>query len=553
MVSGDVSDSAWRPPAEAPGQVEQLDGYDGLVEVGRGGDSIVYRARQVSIGRDVAVKVLLVDDEERAARFAREIEITVDLGRQHPNVVTVLATGTTASGRPAIVMDFCEGGTLHDRLKAHGPLPVEEVTRIGEVLADALSFAHDRGILHRDVKPQNVLVLPTSWVLADFGIARLVDSDHTSSAETFTYRHAAPQILDGYPPTAADDIWSLGSTLYTLLDGRPPFASDDPDDDSALAYLRRARTEPHRPLTGPGTERIAGIIDRCLAKDVGERWATAGDLRDALQRLRRSAWEPGATPAGADSTAPRRPSPAAPPPVPTPDLPDEPAPPISAVPVAPAPVPSPEPEPPPVALSAVSHAAGVPADAEPTGAGFLDRTGAGPSAGRPPRAPDADHDPSGRRSRVPLILGAAALVIGLVLGVIGAILRSDGDGGGASAETTPTETQATIPSLTAEPSDAPTFSGDPNPELELVLQRVEPDGTSAIRAKWTDPSKGTGTFVLHQVSPVEELVGSFATGQTEGQAVYPVPLGESCYYMTVHVVGEGFGISNQMCVVRQRP
>ena len=81
---------------------------------------------------------------------------------------------------------------------AFGPLPAEEVGRIGAVLADALSFAHERGVLHRDVKPQNVLVLPTSWVLADFGIARLVDSEHTSSAETFTYRHAAPQILDGH-------------------------------------------------------------------------------------------------------------------------------------------------------------------------------------------------------------------------------------------------------------------------------------------------------------------------------------------------------------------
>lgn len=94
----------------------------------------------------MSIKVLNVDDEARAARFAREVEITLDLGRQHPNIVTVLATGITGSGRPAIVMEFYPGGTLHDRLREFGPLPVDEVVRIGMVLADALSFAHDRGV-----------------------------------------------------------------------------------------------------------------------------------------------------------------------------------------------------------------------------------------------------------------------------------------------------------------------------------------------------------------------------------------------------------------------
>src|SRR4051794_15414529 len=132
MTSGasggaDGSDDAWRPPEPVRATVgEQLDGYTDLVEIGRGGDSVVYRARETSLGREVAIKVLSLDttsDPTRAARFAREIEITVQLGRQHPNIVTVLATGTTTSGRPAVVMDFFEGGTLHDRLRAHGPLP----------------------------------------------------------------------------------------------------------------------------------------------------------------------------------------------------------------------------------------------------------------------------------------------------------------------------------------------------------------------------------------------------------------------------------------------
>ena len=299
-MTGDGSGhAAWKPPAPSAVEpaTESLTGYSDLHQIGVGGDSVVYRATEDSLGRDVAIKVLDVDDEARSARFAREVEITLDLGRQHPNIVTVLATGITGSGRPAIVMEFYPGGTLHDRLREFGPLPVDEVVRIGLVLADALSFAHDRGVLHRDVKPQNVLVLPTSWVLADFGIARLVDSEHTSSVETFTYRHASPQVLDGHAPTAADDIWSLGSTLYTLVDGRPPFASDDPDNDSALAYLRRARIEPHRPLAVPGAEALAAVIDRCLVKEVDDRWSSAGELHDALLGLRHRTWEPGsATP-----------------------------------------------------------------------------------------------------------------------------------------------------------------------------------------------------------------------------------------------------------------
>lgn len=286
-------DAAWRPPTppvgagggngSSGGADDLLPGYDSAVELARGGDSVVHRARQRALGRDVAVKVVQVDDAATRARFERELEITVRLGRQHPNIITVIDTGVTEQGHPAIVMDLVERGSLHDVLVATGPLPVADVVRVGAVIADALSFAHSQGVLHRDVKPQNILVLPTSYVLSDFGISRLADSGHTASVERFSYRHAAPQVLDGHAPTAADDIWSLGSTLHTLLDGRAPFASDDPDEDTALAYLRRARTEEPRELRRADVPpALLDVIARCLRKEPSERFATAEELHRAL-------------------------------------------------------------------------------------------------------------------------------------------------------------------------------------------------------------------------------------------------------------------------------
>jgi serine/threonine protein kinase len=562
-------DDAWRPPAPSePPAPEHLDGYADLVEVGRGGDSVVYRGREVALGRDVAIKVLSLDtagDPARAARFAREIEITVQLGRQHPNIVTVLATGTTASGKPAVVMDFFEGGTLHDRLRAHGPLPAEEVGRIGEVLADALSFAHERGVLHRDVKPQNVLVLPTSWVLADFGIARLVGSEHTSSAETFTYRHAAPQILDGHPPTAADDIWSLGSTLFTLLDGRPPFASDDPDEDSALAYLRRARTEEPRPLTVPGSERIAPVIERCLSKDVAGRWASAAELRDALQALRASAWQPAGgaragsltldKPAAPPSAYPPPPPPPTgghtptPTPTPTQTQTQTPAPgspyagpirPISPSPIGPRTDPV---EPAPVALSAVSHVVRTP-DADTTGTGVVDPTGAPPP---PATAPGTVDDEPPRRRRLPYVLGAAALAVGLTLGIAGAALRSgDDDPVQAQAPTeTGTESAAAIPL-----PDFPTLEA--RPTLPITLEYVKYDGRN-ISVRFTDPTDGEGSFrlvLLAEDTPSVPIAG-YPPGSGRPEETVELkdalPLGPACFYMVVALPTGTFGTSGRRC------
>lgn len=329
------TDDAWAPvPPDAPGHTGgvTVPGYSGLHEVARGGDSVVYRGHQDHLDRDVAIKVIDLTDPSSVARFDRELEITVRLGRQHPHIVTVLDTTQTTDGRPCLVMDFHDLGSLHDRLRDHGPLTVSETVAAGAAVADALAFAHSHGILHRDVKPQNVLVLPTSYVLSDFGIARMADAGHTASLERFSYRHASPQVLDGLEPTEADDVWSLGSTIFTLVTGRAPFSSDDPAEDTALAYLRRVRTGRRRGLPPDLPDELRQVIDACLVQDREQRTWSATDVRRALGSVptedRSWAPSPSAAPAqrsGGGPAAAQRPAPDAisprgegPPPVPTP-------------------------------------------------------------------------------------------------------------------------------------------------------------------------------------------------------------------------------------------
>lgn len=611
MTGNGSGHAAWMPSASAgaPVAVESLVGYSDLHQIGAGGDSVVYRAREDTLGRDVAIKVLDVDDESRAARFAREVEITLDLGRQHPNIVTVLATGITGSGRPAIVMEFYPEGTLHDRLKEFGPLPVDEVVRIGLVLADALSFAHDRGVLHRDVKPQNVLVLPTSWVLADFGIARLVDSEHTGSVETFTYRHASPQVLDGHAPTAADDVWSVGSTLYTLVDGRPPFASDDPEDDSALAYLRRARIEPHRPLGVPGTEDLAAIIDRCLVKEVDGRWPSADALHDALLGLRHRAWEPVArstaptppTPDTADTPEPAQ-APLATGPAPGPGLSDaaDPAPADAPAPMAaeaaepipaadadhtgrawappPAPVattaavprtpsnPSrPDVEsdtpaasvsdeepwdrpPAPVALSAAAQVPVIAAvDAEPTGMGLPEQPRSAPPEVVEVGRPEEASPARTRRRRLVIALGVVALLAGTALGVAGSVLRDD-DPPEAPAVDDSLAGQP-IPELAERPEETDPRLAISDPALAFEFLRLTYESGNII-ASWQDPSDGEAFFHLSEVSPDENYVQIFDYGQTEAEFPYQLGLGRTCFVMVLHMPDQTLGVSNQQRCLR---
>jgi hypothetical protein len=264
-----------------------IDGYEDAAVIGRGGFAVVYRARQRSFNRTVAVKVLSGADLDAAAlrRFDRE-RAAIGALSGHPNIVTVYDSGFTTAGVPYLAMEYLSRGSLADHLHREGPMDWHAVLGLGVKLAGGLESAHRLGVLHRDIKPENVLVSNFGEPkLADFGIAHVVGGPETRSARLeLSVLHAPPEVVDGKPAAEASDVYALASTLFALVRGRPPFLDDE--DDSLVRLLVRIGTAPLPDLTALGVPQLLQLVfEKAMAKDPGARHTSALELGRALQGI----------------------------------------------------------------------------------------------------------------------------------------------------------------------------------------------------------------------------------------------------------------------------
>ena len=265
------------------GQV--LGGRYRLIELlGSGGMATIYRATDTGLGRDVALKLLRPEylrDPDFSARFRQEAQSAASLS--HPNVVTVYDYGEDPSG-PYIVMELIDGEDLATILRRSGTLPPRQVARIGAGVARALAAAHARGLVHRDVKPGNVLIGKDGQVkVVDFGIARAISEAQVTLPGTTlgSVHYFSPEQARGEPATAASDIYSLGIVLYEMLVGSRPWEGDSAAS-VALARLSGPIPDPMlvRPSVPPD---LSAIVRRALALEPRDRWPSASVMADALE------------------------------------------------------------------------------------------------------------------------------------------------------------------------------------------------------------------------------------------------------------------------------
>lgn len=263
----DADPATVRPPVDLA-----IPGLADAVEIGVGGFGVVYRAAEADLGRTVAVKILAANlDEAGRDRFDRERRALGTLSG-HPNIVTVHRGGYTQAGQPYLVMEYLDRGSLADHLRTAGAVGWHDALTVGVQLAGALETAHRAGVLHRDIKPGNILLSRLgSAKLCDFGIARLQGAFETRSATvTASLAHAPPEVVDGHRPDPRSDVYSLASTLYELVIGRPPFVQ--PTDESMVQILNRIHTAAVPPVDEsviPGP--LFRAIETAMAKDPAAR------------------------------------------------------------------------------------------------------------------------------------------------------------------------------------------------------------------------------------------------------------------------------------------
>jgi serine/threonine-protein kinase PknK len=261
-------------------------GFTDVQEIGVGSLAVVFRAREIGTHRQVALKLLNVRDASPRSieSFERE-SIALGALSSHPNIVTLYRTFRTPDGRPVLVLELCSGAVA-DRLHGGAGLPVTDVVSIGIKIAGALETAHRGGILHRDVKPQNILVTEFGEpALADFGVAMLQSSTQTTAGLfDFTTLHAAPELLEGTGTSAATDVYELASSLYQLIAGQSAFRAYE--GESPASVILRILRDPVRPLSAidvPVT--LSDLLIRAMSKEKDERPPTAAEFAAELAEV----------------------------------------------------------------------------------------------------------------------------------------------------------------------------------------------------------------------------------------------------------------------------
>jgi len=266
----------------------RLGAYQITGALGKGGMAEVFLGQHSTLGREVAIKTLpanLASESDFRKRFEREARTIAAL--KHPNIVELFDSGE-ADGTYYMVMEYIKGGDLSDYMRATGSLPIDETRRLASAISGALDYAHQQGIVHRDVKPSNVLLQRDNGdmrpVLTDFGIARIVGGKtritRTGIVGTFDYM-APEQIRDATDVDGRADIYSLGVMLFQMLTGRLPFTASNPGA-LLIAHLNQPAPDP-RGLRPDIPEEVAEATLRALEKDPAKRFQTAGEFAAALR------------------------------------------------------------------------------------------------------------------------------------------------------------------------------------------------------------------------------------------------------------------------------
>lgn len=264
----------------ALGAGDRVGDYEIVGVLGRGGMGVVYQARDTRLDRLAALKFLPASAVAPRGMARVEVEARAASALDHPNIATIYHVGSSDDGRPYIAMAYYEGQTLAERLRS-GPLPPREAVRVAAAVAAGLAAAHERGIVHRDVKPANVFLTSTGQVkLLDFGIAAAVGTAHQGPAHG-TPLYMSPEQSRAAAPHPQSDVWSLGTMLYEMLAGSPPFAADSP---AALRALKAGELPP-LPLRPGLTIPLRAIVTRALSRDPARRFPDAGAMQRELDRL----------------------------------------------------------------------------------------------------------------------------------------------------------------------------------------------------------------------------------------------------------------------------